>query len=266
MLISPSLQALVGFPTVRMDMAFQLDGVENKGLQGGRCSIRNTRHPDPSDPPAGLLGGNHDQRFAGTASSFAARGRAPDLGFIHLDAPAELIASGTHHRATQFMEHRPSGLVTAQPQDALQPEGAGLRLLTRHLPDQAKPHAQGLVRVLKNRARRRSNLVTTPRTQPTAVLQRPNFAPATMRTEDPLRPTQFRQLLTTWLFARKALLKVEQGFWVVFQPRATLPLGDGCVNRIARVPLFGFTRMESGGMDGVDKVDEMDGRKHIARH
>jgi GTP-binding protein len=36
------------------------------------------------------------------------------------------------------------------------------------------------------------------------------------------------------------LLKVKQGSWIIFQHQATLQLVLGCVNRIARLPGYGF--------------------------
>jgi hypothetical protein len=74
-----------------------------------------------------------------------------DERFINLDNPAKPGFRLNQGRA-DFVAHAPSGFVRAEAHNPLNFEGANAFLASQHAMDDAIPFAQGLVRVLKNRA------------------------------------------------------------------------------------------------------------------
>ena len=95
---------------------------------------------------------NYNQRLGFRLPPAPARVHAPHIGLVHFDPAGEAIAARTHHRPTKLVEPRPGGLVAAQTQRPLQPQGAHPRLLVRHPPHRSEPRHQRRPRVLEDRA------------------------------------------------------------------------------------------------------------------
>src|SRR6266568_2555143 len=126
-------------------------------VMGG--TIGNSSHPNAPNGFTLLLGRDDYQRLGRTAPSFVSR--STHLGFIHLDSAAEFIPAGSHHGPTQLVKDRPSRLIAAQTQNALQPKRTGSVLLTRHLPDRTEPKPQRQTTILKNGASGHAGLMAT---------------------------------------------------------------------------------------------------------
>jgi len=61
---------------------------------------------------------------------------------VDLDDRAQPVAAGADHRGAVAMQHRPRGLLGADPEYTLQPESGDPVLLARHLPHRHEPHRQ----------------------------------------------------------------------------------------------------------------------------
>src|SRR5207247_646155 len=122
----------------------------------------------------------------------------------------------SHHRPPQFVQPTPRRLVTAEPQHALQTEGADAILLTGHPPQSVEPHLQRSARVLKNRPRSQRSLVRTARTLPERGTQPPSSAFPTTGTAKPFRPAHPEKIITTSFLRSEALLEVRQRARIVF--------------------------------------------------
>ena len=119
---------------------------------------------------------------------------------------------------------KPSGSFPAQ--NLLNRDGTGSILLADNLPNSPKPQPQRLVGVLKHGASGSGRLIpTNPANQPSPSC-RPGFFGLASRTHESIRPTQFRQILPTGLFAAKSLFEFQDGARVIFHAPAYYILGS----------------------------------------
>src|SRR5579863_2679011 len=201
--IPQPIKPLIGFPTICMDRTPFCNGPLNEAMEVVGRSIWNARQADATDIWPEFFGRNDHQRLTVTAAAALPQRYPTHLGFIYFDAPAELIPSGTDHRPAQFVQQRPSGLIAAQTQYALQTQRTGSVLLTGHMPYRATPQLQGQMAVLENGASRHGGLVFTGGADQTPTPRRPRFSPPALWTDKSVRPTQGRQVGTTLFFGSK---------------------------------------------------------------
>jgi hypothetical protein len=83
-------------------------------------------------------------------SPFAARIGAANIGFIHFNATAEAVPSGTDHGLPQLMQPCPSRLITPEAKNALQTERTRPILLAGHKPHGGKSGSQRHSRAIEN--------------------------------------------------------------------------------------------------------------------
>lgn len=188
----------------------------HEGHQTVRRSVRNATHANASDPPAFLLR-RHDKqcltlRFAAPHTLF----RSPHVSLVDLDSSRQAIPTRPHHRPPQFVQPTPSGLVTPEPQHALQTEGADAILLAGHPPQSVEPHLQRGARVLKNRPRSQRSLVRAACALPERGTQPPRSAFPTTGAAEPFRPAHSEEIVTTGFLRPEALFEVRQRARIVF--------------------------------------------------
>src|SRR5439155_8534690 len=150
-------------------------------------------------------------RFAAPHTLF----RSPHVSLVDLDSSRQSIPARSHHRPPQFVKPTPRGLVTAEPQHALQTEGADAILLAGHPPQSVEPHLQRGARVLKNRPRSQRSLVRAVRTLPERRTQPPRPAFPTPGAAEPFRPAHPEKIVITTGFLRseapwRATLNTDQ--------------------------------------------------------
>ena len=147
MRVAMMLQRVVAGPAISVHEAVRCDGVLNKRRQAGPGGVEETAQPDAGQSAALDFHRNDNQRLGFRLPPAPARVHAPHIGLVHFDPAGEAIAARTHHRPTKLVEPRPGGLVAAQTQRPLQPQGAHPRLLwfvTHHI---ARNHVTNGVRV-----------------------------------------------------------------------------------------------------------------------
>src|ERR1019366_7248559 len=129
---------------------------------------------------------------------------------VHFHPANQPIATGSNHRAPQFVQPRPSGSITAESEDPLQAQGAGAVLLACHKPHRPKPDGEGLSRILEHGARRHGRLTVAARTLEQGGTNGPRLATSATWTPKPLRPPQLKEVLATTFFRREPGLELLQ--------------------------------------------------------
>src|SRR5437870_7892388 len=271
-----AVEGEVAQPTIRMHNTARLNRLLHEGHQTVRRSVRNATHANASDPPAFRLRRHHNQglalRFAAPHTLF----RSPHGSLVDLDSSRQSIPARSHHRPPQFVQPTPRGLVTAQPQHALQAEGADAILLAGHPPQSVEPHLQRGARVLKNRPRSQRSLVRAVRTLPERRTQPPRPAFPTPGAAEPFRPAHPEKIVTTGFLRTEAPYEVRQRARIVFHGLLHyllwLPESNG-------YPLFSIFRLGPLGptteaernrhagvaqLFGEDGVDECAGDDHAS--
>jgi hypothetical protein len=85
---------------------------------------------------------------------------AAHIGFIDLDRAMKSVSPRPHHGRAQLLQDGPGGLITPQPQQALEAECADSMLLVGHVPGCGKPLLERYSAAVKDRSRRDGNFTT----------------------------------------------------------------------------------------------------------
>ena len=112
--ISPGFHWIVSKPAIRVNGTTRLDSLLHKGEQTLCRRVGYAAHPNASNTRAILFRSNDNQGLGFRLSPASALFRTSNIGLVHLDCAREPIASRTHHRPPQFVQPRPSCLVTSQ--------------------------------------------------------------------------------------------------------------------------------------------------------
>src|ERR1035437_911964 len=150
--------------------------------------------------------------------------------------PRQPVSSGPNHRPPKLVQPGPSGLIAAQTQNPLHPQGARPVLLAGHPPGRSKPHRQRLTRVLEDRPGRDRNLVIAPGTLPQNLPHRPSSIPAAPRANEALRPPQAEQIVPASLLRAKPIFQFSDCPGIVFHERLHYRWG---LPESSGYPLFG---------------------------
>jgi hypothetical protein len=108
--------------------------IQQERSQRGGARIVNDLHATTAQRPSDLLNSDHDQRLAQGAASPASGLGAADDRLVDLDDRAQPVAAGADHRGAVAMQHRPRGLLRADPEHMLQTQSRDPMLLAGHLP------------------------------------------------------------------------------------------------------------------------------------
>src|ERR1022692_4572920 len=110
----PGFHWIVSKPAIRVNGTTKLDSLLHKGEQTLCRRVGYAAHPNASNTRAILFRSNDNQGLGFRLSPASALFRTSNIGLVHLDCAREPIASRTHHRPPQFVQPRPSCLVTSQ--------------------------------------------------------------------------------------------------------------------------------------------------------
>ena len=191
--------------------------IQPERSQRGGARIVDDLHATTAQRPSDLLNSDHDQRLAQDAASPASGLRATEDRLVDLDDRAQPVAAGTDHRGAVAMQHRPRGLLGADPEHALQAVSGDPVPLAGHQPRRREPHRQRRPRPVKDRPGRRRDTTTAAATGPPAVSELPPLLTRTERTPEALRPTQ--------------PIEVVQARPVIREPAPQAGIGAGVVDR-----------------------------------
>ena len=234
MAIAGGLQPVVAVPPIGMHEAAGLDRFVDKGVQTVGRRVGDATQPDPADAVAYFFGGDDDQRL---------RRRGPPLSpadaahktFVDLHPARQPIASRPDHRSAQLVQPGPRRFVTPQPQEALQPQGAGTRLLAGHPPHRVKPQPEWFPRILEHRSRRDRCLGTARGTLPESSRRPPGLRLATPAAKA-IGPPQPAQIDSARVLGRKPGLELAHSPRLIGHAPETLLIGGTSVKGIAQTP------------------------------
>ena len=115
-------QLVVATPSIGQNRRAWVRNLTNERDKAGAGHIRYPAHSHSSKPLGRMnfYRDHHDLLPFATAASFATHPAAAHLGFIHFNASAESISTRTYHGAPQFVQPRPSGLLTPKAKHAFQ--------------------------------------------------------------------------------------------------------------------------------------------------
>jgi len=220
------LQPPVTLPPISMNHAARLDRVFDEPMQALTGGVRNPPHANSPDPAPIFLCGNDNQCLRlGTPAKHPFL-RASRIGFIHLHSPRQPIPSRTNHRPAELVQPCLCRLVTPQAQDPLHPQSAGPYLGAGHRPDRPESQDQRLVGVLEDRPSRHRDLVLARHTLEQKLPDRPSPTPAASRTDEPLRPSQPEEIVSTGLLCPKPSFQLSNGAGIIFHgDQHSLPVG-----------------------------------------
>ncbi len=142
----------VGRPSVTDDGRAWLDVVEQELAEHEGARVLDDLETAAPEAPPGPLDGHLDQGLSERTPTGAARLWSAENGLVDLDAARESVPAGADHGRPIAVQHRPSGLLGADAELALQPERRDPVLLARHVPRGREPHAERRSRPVEDRA------------------------------------------------------------------------------------------------------------------
>jgi len=135
--------------------------------------------------------------------------------------PLQRLATGADHRASQFMQPGPSGLIASQTQEPLEALGAAAGLLGADPPHGSKPDAQRLARAVHDGPSGQRDLASTGAAHQQISLVDPGLSPAAHPAAEAVRPAYAKQVLLVGFLGAKALIELAQGGRVVLRAHRT---------------------------------------------
>ena len=224
--ISLRLQLIVAAPAVSPDFTPLCDHAFQGWNQRSSGGIGNMTHTDPSDLLTRLkLDRQQHQGLPLCSPTPFPRLFATHIALAGFHDTCQAIASGTYHGPPQLVQPCPRRLVTTQPQESLDRQGAGPVLLVGDMPHRPKPQRQGKSTAIKDRSRRHGRLPPTPPAKPQPSAHLPCVGAATPGTSKAIRPSQLLQIQPARLLCRKPLLKRHHRPRILLHIRPYYPLG-----------------------------------------
>jgi hypothetical protein len=212
-------KVLVADPLVRAEQANLVrDGFMHKGGEGRGADVGDYTSNHVAFAANSARDGRLARANAASAVTAAAimpvLGFAADESFIDFYNASKLIELLTRERGPYPVSHVPSGFVRAETHVAINLKGAYSLLASEHQVNDAKPIAERLIRVLKDRASNvreaiaalRSALVALP--MPRVALQLRGVLSSTARAADTLGPSLTDQIGATGILIREVMLEL----------------------------------------------------------
>ena len=225
MAIAGFLQAPITFPAVGMDQTAWLRTLAHKTHQTRSRCVGDMTQTDSPHFAALQFHRNHDQCFAHKLSSANVLLLAAQVSLVDLDTSAQPLASQSHHRLPQLLQHQPGRLIAAQTEFALQTLGAQPCFLGARQPHCQKPTPQRYPRVVQDGSRRGRGLPLAGATEHRSSPGRPSLRGRAIRANEPHWPADTDQILATGLLAGKPFSELHQMLWKVVaqQSRSSPP-------------------------------------------
>jgi len=222
-------QGPVSVQPVRSYRAARFDDFVNKTVQHLSARRVDPPHPNATDARPILFCRNDNQGlFFGFSADYAFFLATPER-LVDFHRALQAITARPDHRAPEFVQQRPGGLVAAQPQQSLDRQGTASVLLARDIPHGSKPKHQRQMAILKNRASRDGRLMSAIAAHPATTTRPPRGLSATFRTNKTGRPTEGEQVIPARPVGVKTTLKLHQRFRIILPHARTLYIGGGGV-------------------------------------
>ena len=223
--VTQAIQLAVSPPSIRSDHRARLRGFLHGGFQTWGRSIRDAPQPDSSNAIVIHLDQHHNQRLSGGPAATFSPFFPADIGFIHLDHAGQPVPPWTHHGAPQAMQPCPSGSITAQSQNPLDPQGARAIFLSCDPPNGAKPQRQRFVCPVKDGSCYHGNLIVASRALEQRRANRPRLLMAATGATKALRPTQPPKIIPTRFLRRESRFEFRERLGVFVHGQHILPVG-----------------------------------------
>ena len=194
----------------------RLHGFLQEGQQALGGDVLNAPKADAPDTTPTLFSRHRDDGLPLDLAASLAFFRAAHIGFVGLDLADKAVAAGPHHGPPQLVQPGPGGLVAAEAEGALQPQGAHPVLLAGHEPHRQEPCPQRLAGPFENRAGGHRGLpATCPAPQP-ATGHFPRLADnSTVWAAKAPRPAEPADIGAAGNLTPKPLVQLPEGAWVV---------------------------------------------------
>jgi hypothetical protein len=213
--VSASFQAVVAAPSVGAHPAPRRDHAGDSCFQSVAGGVRYLPQADTTDPLAILLSRHEDQHLPfRSPASFSGPGTA-DKGLIDFHHSRQAIPTRTYHGAPQLVQPSPGCAVTAQSQQALQPQGVHPLLLIRHVPHRLKPKPQGFPGILEECPGSERSFKVTLRAAEKHASHSPRPAIPAARATKPFGPTKTQHILSAAVLSGKRILKLLHRFRIL---------------------------------------------------
>ena len=152
MAVAGGRQPGVASPAVGVNCRPRLHGFLQEGQQALGGDVLDAPKADAPDAAPALFSRHRDDGLTLDRTAPLAFFRAAHIGFVGLDLAGKVVAAGPHHGPPQLVQPGPGGLVAAEAEGTLQPQGAHPVLLAGHEPNRQEPCPQRLAGPFEYRA------------------------------------------------------------------------------------------------------------------
>src|SRR5271157_12924 len=206
-----SVQSHVGGQAIGSDRASRSDGLSDEPVQSGLGQVRDRTQADAANAFSIFLGGDDNHSLDLRPPANCASLLSTPVSLVYLDDAIQPFPTRSNHGPAQFMQHRPSGLIAAQPENTLQAQSTDAILLAGDLPHGAEPDRQGQVTVLKNGSRGDRHLIPAIAAKPPIPPNRPSIGSRAPRTHPSPGPPQSCEVFGAGILAAIAPFQLQQG-------------------------------------------------------
>ena len=216
-------KTVVSFPTVGMNFRAGLCHHTDEREQTGTGNIVNTLHTHTAKPLwRQHFNSDHHNELGLSAAPANALLYATHIAFIHLDRAMKTIPPRPHHGRAKLLQDGPGGLITAQPQQALQTKRADSMLLVSHVPGCGKPFLKRNPASVEDGSCRDRYFAAATRASPASICRAPAFSLLALWAANPGWPSQPLQIGSARLLVgkpgakllpRSRIGRVNSGSW-----------------------------------------------------
>ena len=161
------------------------------------------------------LDGDRDDRLGLGLAPLTAALHPADVPLVNLDVTRQPFAARTDHDHAIAVEHRPRGLVGAEPERSLNPQCRDAVLLTGHLSRGREPQPKRGTGAMKDRACSHRRLAPADSALPAPVAKAPPVPTRAARTAHPVGPAQPLKVVEARELVRKPRQQLRVRAWIV---------------------------------------------------
>src|SRR5881296_421799 len=236
MLVAQRSKSVIAPPPVRMHFRPRFDHLLHGGLQTLASRVSHPAQTHSANASFGLLGRDDHQSFSTCSTASLSRTFSANENLIDLDHARKSVSPRADHGSSKFMQPLPSGMITAQAQNALQPQSTHAVFLIGDIPHGFKPKTQRLVRVVEQSACRCRNLMVALLAPEKTSLHRPSLCRLASRANKSTGPSQASNIVSAGLFGGKQVTKLKNSRRIRFHVAklSTNPTRVKCIALIVK--------------------------------
>jgi len=102
-----------------MHCAAGLNTIFDEGMEAGGGGVLDYPHANSTNAPSVRLRRYHNQNLVLNSPAYSAFLRTAPVGLVDFHPTRQPIATGSNHRAPQFVQPRPGGPITTQSENPL---------------------------------------------------------------------------------------------------------------------------------------------------